>query len=424
MPRLPLYRICSRPLLSLAVLACTALFLASCGGQEFEEGPLGAVEVPEGENIHIRSLSSLSGVSGLGVPNLNGVALAVADYGPIKGRNVTLGGGIDSGCTEEGGRAAAVTAIGDPRVVGIVGTSCSIAATGAMPVVSDAGLVMVSPSNTAPSLTSDLQGNPGDDYHPGYYRASSNDLYQAQAAGRFAYQELGLRSLAAIDDGGPYTSGVTGAFTRAFRELGGSTTIDTISRGDTDLVPLLTRIAENQPDGLFFPLFPGDGARIMEQVGQVAGLEDTVLIGGAALLVSEILALPEAEDIYFLSPETNFGDNANEATGKSHDELVAAYVDQFNEQPTSAYLPHAYDATTILLRAIEATAVEEGDSLYIDRARLREALTGTSGFGGIVGGITCDDFGDCGTGRVNILHHTDSQVTEVAQLPVVYSFAP
>ncbi len=58
------------------------------------------------------------------------------------------------------------------------------------------------------------------------------------------------------------------------------------------------------------------------------------------------------------------------------------------------------------------------------QAKLREALTGATGFRGVIGVISCDEFGDCGTGRVHIAHHTDSSVTDVAELPVVYSFAP
>ena len=48
----------------------------------------------------------------------------------------------------------------------------------------------------------------------------------------------------------------------------------------------------------------------------------------------------------------------------------------------------------------------------------------TSGFKGIIGDITCDRFGDCGTGRVLLVHHTDSSITDVSQLPVLYRFAP
>ena len=43
---------------------------------------------------------------------------------------------------------------------------------------------------------------------------------------------------------------------------------------------------------------------------------------------------------------------------------------------------------------------------------------------GIIGVISCDEFGDCGTGRVHISHHTDPSVTDIAELPVIYRFAP
>ena len=78
----------------------------------------------------------------------------------------------------------------------------------------------------------------------------------------------------------------------------------------------------------------------------------------------------------------------------------------------------------MLLRAIEEVAVADGDTLYIDRAKLREALTGVTGFMGVIGAISCDEFGDCGTGGVQIAHHTDSSVTDVAEVPVVHRFAP
>ena len=84
-------------------------------------------------------------------------------------------------------------------------------------------------------------------------------------------------------------------------------------------------------------------------------------------------------------------------------------------------MAHAYDATTLLLRAIEEVAVVQGDTLYIDRARLREALTGTAEFSGIVGELSCDEFGDCGTGHLHIVHHTDSTITDVESLEIVYS---
>ena len=62
-------------------------------------------------------------------------------------------------------------------------------------------------------------------------------------------------------------------------------------------------------------------------------------------------------------------------------------------------------------------------------ARGASAVIGTScsvatGFKGIIGVISCNEFGDCGTGRVHVSHHTDSSVTDIAELPIVYRFAP
>ena len=85
---------------------------------------------------------------------------------------------------------------------------------------------------------------------------------------------------------------------------------------------------------------------------------------------------------------------------------------------------YAYDATTMLLRAIEEVAIVDGESLYIDRSQLRKTLTGLRDFKGIIGMISCDEYGDCGTGRVQISHHRDSSMTDISALPIVYRTHP
>lgn len=76
-----------------------------------------------------------------------------------------------------------------------------------------------------------------------------------------------------------------------------------------------------------------------------------------------------------------------------------------------------------VLVSYESAAVEEDDVLHIDRAALRAALQRTE-IQGLIGGISCDAFGDCGTGRVNIYHHTDSEITDIAELPIVFRYVP
>ena len=240
----------------------------------------------------------------------------------------------------------------------------------------------------------------------------------------FSYHDLGLRVVAVLDDGDPYTTGLAGAFTAAFAELGGAVVAASVSKGQSDMAAVLGELAKGRPDGLFMPLFPVETRHILEQYGQVAGMDDVTLIGGSGLLELAILSLPQSEGMYFASPEVGFGGRVNEATGRSGADLAAAYAARYNEAPRSVFMAHAYDAATLLLRAIEETALAVDDRLYIDRARLREALSATQGFDGIIGTLSCDAYGDCGTGHLHIVHHTDSRIEDLNRLPVVYQHRP
>ena len=390
---------------------------------EFELGPLGAVEVAPGEAIQIRSLNSITGdVAFLGTPNQRGAELAVADYGPVAGRAVSLGTPLDDLCSPDGGQSAAQTIVADPTVVGVIGTTCSAAAVAAAPLISAAGMVMIAPSNTSPALTSDLAGTPGSAYQPGYYRTAHNDLFQGRAVALFVRNELGFTRAAAIHDGDPYTQGLTEAFREAFEELGGEvTTFTAVNKGDTDMTAVLTEVASGDPQALFFPIFMPEGGFIVQQVGSVPGLEGTSLIVSAALLVDNFMELTESEGVYISGPDLRFGSNRNSVTGRSAESLLAAYVATYGEDPSGGYWGHAYDATVMLLSAINRVAFEVEGTLYIDRQSLRDDLDRTS-FDGIIGPISCDEFGDCGSQRITVLYNTDPLNIEVGKNNVVFDF--
>ena len=197
-------------------------------------------------------------------------------------------------------REGALEIIGDPQVAGVIGTNCSAAAVAASPVISDAGLVMISPSNTSPRLTSDLAGNANPDYHAGYFRVSSNDLHQARALSDFVYNQLELRSVATVHDGDPYTSALVAAFADEFSALGGNVPAQAeIEKGDTDMREVLEQFAVAGPDAIFFPLFITEGSAFAAQARAFDGLEGTTLISADALLVSAFLETPQSEGIYF-----------------------------------------------------------------------------------------------------------------------------
>lgn len=391
---------------------------------EFATGPLGAVRVAPGGEIQIRSLEDLSGPEMIrGVQNRNGVAMAVEHYGPIMGRTVNVEF-LDEGCASEGGRAGAERIAADPQAAGVIGTSCSSAAAAASPVISAAGLAMISAAGNDPELTSDLKGNPGEHWRPGYYRVAHNDLHQSFAAADFAINALGLNRAAVLRDSAA-AAGLATAFVDSFTARGGEITYDNqVDRGDADLVPLLTEAAAGVPQALFMALRPPEAMHVARQIGEVPGLKNVIIIGTNGLRTADdLLSLPETGGWYFSGPDLRPQDRRNQYTGKSTEELLAEYEAEFGVAPDPPSWLFAYDAATMLLAALEEAAAERDGELFIDRAAVREALD-SARFNGAAGEIHCREFGDCGTGLSDIIHHTDPSDLAAGRGNAVFVYDP
>ncbi len=147
-------------------------------------------------------------------------------------------------------------------------------------------------------------------------------------------------------------------------------------------------------------------------------------MGADGLLVDGFLALPESEGMYFSGPDQRYGTNANGVTGKSADEVLATYTETFGEAPTAAFWAHSYDATVMLLDAINTVAVDNGGELTIDRQALRDQLNSTSGFEGLIGTLSCDEFGDCGATKITVVHKAaaDDVTVALASENVVFEY--
>ena len=404
----------------LGVCAVIALLVGGCREQPFEAGELGAVEVGPGEPVELAVILSFTGAPAFGDPIAKAISLAIEDYGDVHGHPVLIADSLDSACSPDGGRRAARRAITAPQTVGVIGTTCSSAAIEASPLISGAGMVMISGLNTAAALTSDLAGQRGADNFTGYFRVSNNDLDNARAVARFIYEELNLTRVATVHDGDAYTSALAAGFTAAFAELGGQTVLaERINKGDTDMSRVLGAMAAADPEAVFFALFPDEAIQVIQQARSVAEFDDVEFIASDAVSVPKFLERTEAEGVYIGGAAFDWGDNTNSSTGKSVREAHDDYAARWGP-PQSGYWQQAYDAATLLLSTIESVAVVRGDTLYIDRSALRRALYATSDFAGLIGSISCDEFGDCGPGLVLIYHHTDSGITDIGDLEVVY----
>lgn len=403
-----------RLLKGFVALAAVSLIAAACGGDGGDGGTTGAggedpceadefgcVEVAAGEPIEVGTLLVITGENAsLGQDSQNGVVLAGDFIGqdpwPGETAGEILGHPIefnhqDDGCSAEGGQAGATALAAEEQVVAVIGTSCSSAALGvADQILSDEGIPLISPSNTGPDLTAEAT------HAPFYLRTAHNDLMQGAAVARFAFEEQGFQSAATIHDGSPYADGLQQAFSDEFERLGGTiTTQEAVQVGDKDFKPLLTDIAQDQPDLLYFPIFVAEGGLITQQARETAGLEDTALAGSDGMFTPdwiEAAGAENAEGVFISGPDVTAFANPEFYS----DEFLPAYEAKFNTEPQSVFHAHSFDAMMMLVAAIEEAAIQNDDgSLTIPRTALRDALFATEGFEGITGTLSCSELGDC-----------------------------
>ncbi|HSQ17676.1 MAG TPA: branched-chain amino acid ABC transporter substrate-binding protein [Anaerolineales bacterium] len=395
----------NRLLVVLSILVIASMMLVACEKTpEFVcDDAIGCVDVAAGEPIHIAYLLVVSGANEtLGIDSRNGVEIAITDKGQVLGHDVLLTG-EDGGCSAEGGQAAGTKLAADTTIVAVIGTSCSSEARVAVPLLSAAGFSIISPSNTAPDLTA--AGN--ENNHPGYLRTAHNDTVQGAAAADFAYNSLGLRTAATIHDGSIYADKLQEVFAESFVALGGTiTSQEAVSVGQTDMSPVLTRIATGAPEIIYFPIFLPEGGFIIRQARETVGLENTYLMGADGLFSPDVVEAAGAsvEGFMVSSPDfTQFG-------SAYADSFVPAYEARYGQTPISIFHAHAYDAAMMIFAAIEQVAIQDEDgTLHIGRQALRDALYGMENFQGLTGNLTCTDTGDCADPRIAAYeYHADT----------------
>jgi branched-chain amino acid transport system substrate-binding protein len=293
-------------------------------------------------------------------------------------------------CSADGGQAAATAIAAVPNVVGVIGTSCSSAALGvADATLSEAGILLISPSNTNPGLTSE------EAHQPFYLRTAHNDKIQGAIVAEYVFNELGLTTAATINDESPYADGLAAAFRDNFEALGGTiTAVEQVQSTDTELGGTLTAVAETEPEAVYGPNFPPVCGLTLLQGADVFP-PDTVFLGSDGCLESSFIEQvgDTAGTYYASSPDTT----AFQGGEFYANEYAPAFEAAFGEQ-TSVFNAHAFDATNILLDAIEAVAVDDGSgNLTISRTALKDAVYATNGYEGVTGIITCTPLGDCAT---------------------------
>jgi len=368
------------------------------------EDKIGVVQIKPGDPIRIGVWFVVAGPdASLGEDSKRGVELAVDDKkGKLLGHPIKL---IvqDEGCNAEGGQAAATKLAADKSIVAAIGSNCGSAARAGVPILWRAGITTISPSNTLPSVTDPGRGPSYD----GYLRTAHNDKLQGAVAADFAYKELKFTRAATIHDGSPYAEQLQAVFANQFKKLGGTITAqEAISPTDTDMRPVLTKIATTKPDFIYLPIFIAAGGHVVRQAKEVSGLEKTVLMGADGMFSPDFYkaAGEPAVGMYHSSPDFS-------AFAGGYKDFLAKHQKKYGEKPLAPFHAHAYDAAMIVFNSIEKVAKKAPDgTLYIGRMALRDALLATKDYKGLTGNLTCDKYGDCADPKIGIYKTTAENV--------------
>lgn len=378
-----------RSAIVISALAAGALVLASCGSKSAApatEAPTTAAG-PRVVSIGVISPQE-SGLTDFGRGILHSVELAVQEANAanaVPGWTLKVVA-LDDSSDPEKGKAAAATMIADESVVGIVGPYNSGVSAAMLPSLAEAGLTLVSPSNTLTSLTlgEDL-ANPKRQF-ANYFRMVGADDKQGVFLAEQALK-AGYKSVAVVSETKPVSKGLADIFVAAFTAKGGTVSVrEVVADGATDFSGFVGKAATAKPDAVFFGGEYPVAATLRKQA-LAAGLAVPVM-GGDGIKDDALIAQAgkDAEGVLASSVGVPVEQMTTAAT------FDAAYTAAGFADASSAYGPYAYDAANAIIRALPA--VLNGQAKPIDaRSLLLKALT-TVSFDGASGKVAFDQYGD------------------------------
>jgi branched-chain amino acid transport system substrate-binding protein len=259
-------------------------------------------------------------------------------------------------------------------VVGVVGSYGSSLSMAGGEVSEKAGIPVVGCSPTNPLVTK------GKDY---YFRVCFIDPFQGAVMAKYAFDDLGAKTAAIIQDvAQDYSVGLSFYFREKFIELTGDpksiVAFTSYQTGDQDFTAQLTDAISKNPDVIFSSGYYGEAALLARQAREL-GYEG-VLMGGDAWDAPELIEIggDAAEGLVF---STHYDPEG--ATTPTSKKFVELYEEKFERAP-NAFAALGYDAYMLLVDAIERAGSTDGEAI-------RDAIAETDKFEGVTGWVSINE---------------------------------
>jgi branched-chain amino acid transport system substrate-binding protein len=254
-------------------------------------------------------------------------------------------------------------------------------------VLSRANIVQVSPANTNDTLTrgTDFATSPKRVW-PTYFRLATLDSLQGPFGADYAYDQAGFKSVATVHDKLTYGQGLVATFTDQWKKLGGTvTSANTIAEGDRDFGALVTKIVNEKPDFVYY------GGQFPEAAPLSAQLKDRgfkgVVMGGDGMQADDFIEGGGSDG--------DLGTQVGAPVSKLPEaaKFTGAYEAAGYKEASGPYGALSYDSANVIIAAL-AKALPGKDSVEAARPDILSAMQQTSGFQGVTGSHSFDEFGD------------------------------
>jgi branched-chain amino acid transport system substrate-binding protein len=337
-----------------------ALALAGCGGGGSGGGG--------GDTIKIGLFQPLTGnFAAGGELEKMGVELAHELYPEVLGKKVELKIGDNKSDKAESANVAQ-RLIEKDKVVALLGSYSSSLTIPAGDVVRQAKVPAVAISSTNVLVTK------GNDY---YFRACFIDPFQGIVMARYAYNEVGARTAAIVQEvSNDYAVGLSNFFQEEFKKLTGSEDsivyVGNYNNGDKDFSAVLTTIKGKNPDVIFAPGNFTESALAIKQARQLGLTMD--ILGGDTYENDDFLEVGGAEldGVVF----STFFDRQFATTPEAK-KFLDAFDKKYPGKEPSAATALGYDAYLMIIQAIERAG--SADSQKIRDELVKTNLDGVTG---------------------------------------------
>ena len=258
---------------------------------------------------------------------------------------------------------------GDHDILAVVGPLTSGCAMDAARVYALGPVAMITPSATAPALTTQ-QDSPGWGGERVVFRLPPSDAAQAEALAEHATRSLGLKTAAVLHDRTPYGMGIAEAFRASFQKRGGTVSLyEPVERGARDFTGALDALRASRAGALFFGgVYPEAGPLLRQ--ARAGGFTGAFLAGDGVKSPDFVKSAGAAAEDAVLS----VGGVPLESL-PSASEFSARYRARYGEDPRT-FDHYAYEAARIALAAAAKNGRDRKKAVDWIRATRHESMMG------------------------------------------------